>query len=100
MNENGQRICVDFDRTLTTGNGAAFWEEGEDEPDEAMIEWVNQKYIEGNTIIIWTARPWSVAPQTVGMLTKWGVKWHGIRMDKGSGDVYIDDKAVRPDEVK
>lgn len=100
MTETPQRICVDFDKTLTTGEGANFWEDGEEDPDEAMIEWVNQKYVEGNTIIIWTARPWKYAGQTAGMLTKWGVRYHGLRMEKGSGDIYVDDKSVRPEEVK
>jgi hypothetical protein len=99
MSEEKKRINVDFDKTLTTGEGAAYWEEGEDDPDEEMVEWVNEQYKSGHTIVIWTARPWSTAQQTVGMLTKWGVMWHGIRMEKGSADVYIDDKTVRPEEV-
>lgn len=100
MSEQTNRINIDFDKTLTTGEGAAYWEGGEDDPDEEMIEWVNEMYKDGNTIIIWTARPWSEAGQTVGMLTKWGVMWHAIRMEKGSADMYVDDKAVRPEEVK
>lgn len=94
-------IAVDFDKTLTTGEGTPWWEDGwEEVPDEEMVEWVNQKYREGNYIIIWTARPWRVANQVSSFLEKHGVRYHGIRCNKGAADTYIDDKTLRPEEVK
>lgn len=101
MSDGTQRINVDFDKTLTTGEGPPFWDEDEMEyPDEGMVEWVNSQYHDGNVIIVWTARPWSQAQNIAGYLTKWGVEFNGIRCDKGGADIYVDDKAVRPDEVK
>lgn len=101
MSSEFKRICVDFDKTLTTGEGPPFWSDDEDEtPDEEMIEWVNSKYHEGCAIIVWTARPWSQAQNVAGYLTKWGVEFSGIRCDKGGADVYVDDKAIRPEEIK
>jgi len=94
-----QRICVDFDKTLTREDGGTYFTDEETLPDNEMISWVNDRYKQGDTIIIHTARPWSVAGETVGKLTEWGVRWHGLRMDKGSGDLYIDDKAMRPEEL-
>lgn len=92
------RINIDFDETLTTGEGPPFWEdEWREEPNEAMIEWVNQRYIEDNTIIVWTARPWKCAYQLAACLERWEVRYHGVRCNKGSADVYVDDKAVTPD---
>jgi len=89
------RIAVDVDRTLTTGDGEPWFEDGlGPEPNERAIEVVNELYVRGHTILIWTARPWSVAAETAGWLTAHGVRYHGLRMEKGSGDVYLDDKAI------
>lgn len=94
-----QRIAVDFDNTLTTTNSGTYFTDHPPEPHEPMIEWVNEQYRQGNTIIIWTARPWSVAGKTAGRLAQWGVRYHGLICEKGSADRYVDDKAERPEEV-
>jgi hypothetical protein len=93
--EEHQRIAVDFDKTLTAGEESYITEDPE-EPDEEMLEWVNYQYRQGHTIIIWTARPWEAAQETVARLTEWGVDWHGLRMEKGHADVYVDDKGTTP----
>ena len=95
---DGQRLGVDFDNTLTTEN-VEYWNDERPEPDEDVIERVNEHYHAGGTVIVWTARPWSEASRIAAHLTEWGVRWHGIRCDKGSADVYLDDKAIRPEEV-
>lgn len=92
-----QHIAVDFDATLTQGEEDDRTTEAPD-PDEEMVHWVNEQYDAGHTIIVWTARPWDAANQTVARLTEWGVKWHGIRMEKGYADVYVDDKGTTPRE--
>ncbi|KTG07952.1 hypothetical protein AUR64_01575 [Haloprofundus marisrubri] len=92
-----ERIAVDFDKTLTKGGESYITSEAE-EPDEEMVEWVNYQYRQGHTIIIWTARPWEAAQETVARLTEWGVDWHGIRMEKGHADLYVDDHATPPKE--
>jgi hypothetical protein len=94
-----ERIAVDFDKTLTEGEKSYVNEEPEN-PDEEMVQWVNEQYAEGNTIIIWTSRPWGAAPDTVARLTEWGVDWHGIRMEKGKADAYVDDKGTTPTGVR
>ncbi|MFC4548738.1 MULTISPECIES: hypothetical protein [Halorussus] len=90
-----KRIAVDFDKTLTEGEKSYVNEEPEN-PDEEMVQWVNEKYAEDHTVIIWTARPWEAAQDTVARLTEWGVDWHGIRMEKGNADMYVDDKGTTP----
>ena len=94
-----KRIAVDFDKTLTDPDGGTYFTEEPTLPNNDMIVWVNERYKEGHTIIIHTARPWSEAMKTVGKLTEWGVRWHGIRMDKGSADLYVDDKSETPDRI-
>ncbi|MFD1513804.1 hypothetical protein [Halomarina rubra] len=93
-----QHIAVDFDATLTQGEEDDRTAADPD-PDEEMVHWVNEQYDAGHTIIVWTARPWDAANDTVARLTEWGVKWHGIRMEKGYADVYVDDKGTTPREA-
>jgi len=95
----GDKIAVDFDNTLTAEEGGTYFTDEETLPNEEMCDWVRQRYYDGHTIIIWTARPWSEASTTVAKLTEWGVPYHGIRCEKGSADMYVDDKAKRPEEV-
>jgi hypothetical protein len=95
---DADRLFVDFDNTLTTGN-VRYWDGERPTPDMRVIDFVNGHYHDGVTVIVWTARPWSEAGRIAAHLTEWGVRWHGIRCDKGSGDLYVDDKACRPAEV-
>lgn len=92
------RIAVDFDGTLTKGE-AKWWNDEQEQPVNEMLMKVNDLYTQGHTIIIWTARPWSEGGKIAGRLTEWSVRFHGIRCGKGSADLYIDDKAKRPEEV-
>ncbi len=91
-------IMVDFDGTLTLGG--RFWTDDEILPNQKMIEWSNKEYIKGNVIIIFTARPYEVARDTVAWLIKHGVKYHGINMDKPRAQMYVDDKATNPKEIE
>lgn len=91
------RIAIDVDGTLTKGENR-YWRE-ECEPDEDMIEVAEEIYKAGHTVVIWTARPWSNASELASWLENHGVRYHGLRMEKGSADLYIDDKATRPSEI-
>ncbi|MFC4359741.1 hypothetical protein ACFO0N_17485 [Halobium salinum] len=91
------RIAVDFDDTLSEGEEDDFTAEPS-EPDEEAVHWVNEQYRKGHTVIVWTARPWDSAAETVARLTEWGVHWHGLRMEKGHADVYVDDKGTTPSD--
>ena len=62
-----------------------------------MCQAVREHYYAGGTVIVWTARPWSEANRIAAHLTEWEVPYHGIRCEKGSGDVYVDDKALSPE---
>lgn len=95
---DADRLCVDFDGTLTTGD-VRYWEGEDPDPDPDVIERVREHYHAGGTVIVWTARPWIEASQIAAHLTQWGVPYHGIRCEKGSADIYLDDKAWRPQEV-
>lgn len=92
------RLAVDFDNTLTL-DGVAYWDDERPDPDEPALEAVREHYRAGGTVMIWTARPWSEAGRIASHLAEWGVPYHGIRCEKGSADVYVDDKALRPSDA-
>jgi hypothetical protein len=93
-----KRINVDFDATLTEGN-VRYWAGEEPTKDDDVVDRIINLYRSGATIIVWTARPWREANSIASHLVEWEVPYHGLRCNKGSGDVYIDDKAVRPEEA-
>jgi len=96
--EEPKLVLVDIDGTLTKGE-KAYWIESPD-PDREMIDFVEELYNAGHHVVVWTARSWDSVRETVAWLTEHGVRYHGIRMEKGGADTYIDDKTVRPEEIK
>ena len=67
------------------------------------IEKINKLYDEGNTIVYRTARgsrkqiDWREL--TKKQLRKWGAKYHELRGDKPFYDLFIEDKALRIEEL-
>ena len=80
-------------------------------PIPQTIGRMRQLYAEGHTIIIHTARRMvthngdvdaivaDVGEVTVKWLEKHEVPYHQLVFGKPYGDYYVDDKAVRPDEI-
>jgi hypothetical protein len=79
-------FAIDFDGILTDNNYA------NPAPVQRVCDKVQELYNNGHIIIIWTARPWSYAPQLVAWLTRFDVPFHGVQMFKGGADAYVDDK--------
>ena len=89
-------LNVDVDGTLT--NGELFWEQ-EPTPNKTVIDYVRKLYQLGKyVIIIWSARRWIDTNVTVAWLIKYDVPFHGIYMQKGATDLYLDDKVALPTE--
>jgi energy-coupling factor transporter ATP-binding protein EcfA2 len=96
----GDKIFVDFDRTLTTGKGEPWWIDPlDDYPREEMIEKVNQLYKQGHTVVIYTARREEVRKETKYYLNKWGVMHHALVMEKPGYDLLIDDRVISDERV-
>ena len=97
-NVDAKIICVDIDGTLLysklvddkyviTGANAD------------LINQLNQGHDEGCIIILQTGRHWKHLMVTKQQLKKVGVKYDTVVFGKPPADVYIDDKAIRPDEL-
>ena len=62
---------------------------------QCMLKW----WDEGNKIIIHTGRHWNHMEDTIKQLKDHGVKYHTLVMGKPPADIYIDNNAIRPEEL-
>ncbi len=91
-------FCFDIDGTLLQtrlDNGKGYvvqWAKIE------IIALLNKLYNEGHTIIIQTGRHWKWLQQTKQQLEDHGIQYHTLIMGNVVADVYINDRAVKPDE--
>ncbi len=100
-NTEKKLIAVDLDGTLTKDDCWTSYECLVAEARTDIIKKVRDLYYERNTIIIYTARPESVRNETEYWLRKNKVKYHAIVMgnNKMGADIYVDDRAIRPEEL-
>jgi capsule biosynthesis phosphatase len=102
-------LVIDLDGTLCeqTAGGDAYWDA---KPKQEVIDKVNQLFDEGWHITIYTARGMRTCKndvervnslyrkKTIDWLIKNGVWFSDLIMGKPAGDIYVDDRGMRPDE--
>lgn len=72
-------------------------------PIQDRINIFNELYDNGHTIIYWTARgsksgkDWTEI--TVSQLNLWNVKYHELKFNKPSYDLFIDDKNLNTNDL-
>lgn len=87
----------DLDGTLCSNSDGRYEQAA---PYRQRIQYVNELYEDGNTIIIDTARGSTTGinwrKETKRQLASWGVKYHKLRVGKKiTADRYIDDKGIK-----
>ena len=105
-----KRIAVDLDGTLTSvSDFPEVWSSTPDQltkayegskPNKEIIILVNKLYDKGYTIFIFTARSNMYQSVTKKWLKDHKVKHHYLIVDKPYYDLFIDDKCIRPEELK
>jgi len=95
FNETDKRKVYNFDVDGVLTNGESYWL-SDPTPNMLNIKYLKELYSSGNIIIIHTARTWEYANETVSWLIKHKIPFHGIMMQKGAADYYIDDKMLMP----
>jgi len=105
-----KRIAFDLDGTLTKhGLFPEIWDTTSKEmwdlydkvePNLEMIELVNKLYEKGYVIYIFTSRNNMFQKQIKKWLEKYNVKHDYFITDKPFYDYIVDDKAIRPEELK
>lgn len=93
-----QVFAVDIDGTITQSNAWTDEEVIKAKPNKKLIDLINALYIQKNIIILYTCRGDSIIPATKYWLKKHGVKYHSINNNKLWADLYIDDKAINPND--
>jgi hypothetical protein len=88
-------IYVDIDNTITITNSTDYVNAT---PLPDCIHKINNLYMEGHTIIYWTARGSGSGTDyydlTVEQLNKWGCLYSDLKLNKPIYDLFIDDKAI------
>lgn len=90
-------IC---DTEYARNNGRWYYKSAK--PKYDVIEKINILYDMGDHIAIFTARGSSsrvdYKEMTEIQLKEWGVKYHELRFDKPSGEIYVDDRTITPSD--
>lgn len=91
-------ILVDLDGTLCTG--VSWTPKGcrEAKPVQRVVDAVNKLHL-SNFIVIYTARRDGLIPASLEWLRRNGIHFHAFSNIKCAADVYIDDRAVHPDNI-
>jgi hypothetical protein len=93
--------CFDIDGTLCTNTEGEYTKA---QPFPEMIEHVNQLFVEGHRILLYTARGVTTGidwrETTIRQLKDWNVSYHELFMGKPTADIYIDDKAINLEDWK
>jgi len=97
--DNAFVVAIDMDNTICRGDHYTPEECIRAVPDMNMISIVN-KLSDRKYIIIYTARKYKLAEDTLKWLDKWNVRYNAISFRKTNTDIYIDDRAFRPEELK
>ena len=97
-------ICFDIDNVICRTDSNRNYLKSK--PIKKNIDLINKLYLEGFTIILYTARYMGrcngdiikvkkkIKPLTIKQLKKWGVKYHKVYFGKPSFDLFIDDKSL------
>lgn len=94
-------IYIDIDETICTGGTSQDYSKAS--PLPTNIDIFNKLYESGYTIIYWTARgsrtgtDWSGV--TADQLRRWNVKYHELKFNKPSYDLFIDDKNLNSEQL-
>lgn len=108
MNDPYKKIVVDVDGTLCSNTDGGDYTAAK--PVKHVIDAVNRYYERGYHVTVFTARGMhrfsgdvARCERELGELTRrWldesGIKYHVLMFGKPSSDLYIDDKAILPDD--
>jgi len=91
------KLVIDIDGTICSQEA----DYSQAKPFTERISKFNAAYDAGDTIVYFTARgtetgiDWEQV--TMDQFKEWGVKYHQLLFGKPAADLYIDDKAWRPE---
>jgi quercetin dioxygenase-like cupin family protein len=94
-------LYIDIDNTICKTNTDDPYKYQNATPITERITHINKLYDDGYTITYWTARGGAsgidYTELTTNQLKEWGCKYHNLKMNKPSFDLFIDDKCCNSD---
>jgi len=90
--------AVDIDGTICL-ESEHWWEYDKALPIASAIEKVNNLFLDGHTIILFSARFHCDEKVTMDWLKEQGVRYHMLVLGKVKADVYIDNASLRMEEL-
>lgn len=91
-------IAVDLDGTLAKEICHSDGEVLRATPVKEVVDWVNLMY-RNHHIMIYTARRDFLIESTFEWLRRNNIRYHSFSNLKTPADIYLDDKAFRPEEI-
>lgn len=99
--KGGKKFVFDIDGVVAKFKDDLNYENAE--PNQEMIDIINQLFDTGNTIVLFTARGYKTGIDwqeiTIKQMKKWGVKYNELKFGKPDADYYIDDKNLTMQEL-
>ncbi|HVB02202.1 MAG TPA: hypothetical protein VNE41_00650 [Chitinophagaceae bacterium] len=87
------QIIIDLDGTICSEEKQ--FSRSLAQPMAGAAEQLDRLYKEGHTLIIYSARGWQEFEMTADWLKRHQIPYHQLVMGKPTGDVWIDDRAIR-----
>lgn len=92
----GKTFVFDIDGVIALFNESLKYDESM--PNRKVIDFVNKLYMQGNKIVLFTARGYKTGIDwkevTEKQMREWNVKYHELKFGKPDADFYIDDKML------
>jgi len=96
-------VAVDFDGTVCNTDFSRPYipkEEIKDKPNKHVVEYLRKLSKSGWIIIIFSSRWWGDYNVVRDWLKRHNVPYNDIILGRFKADLYIDDKTIRPGEIK
>ena len=87
------KLIIDLDGTICEEKN--FFEKSSAKVNINAKKIIDKLKLEGNTIIIYSARPWNQYEMTKKWLFKNKIKFDQLLLGKPIGDYWIDDRAIK-----
>lgn len=96
--DNLKVINVDIDGVLTNSDCYTEEEVLNAIPNENVISLIRKLHMK-NYIVVYTARRDELIPATLRWLRMHNIPFQSFSNNKACADIYIDDRAIRPEEI-
>ena len=104
VEQTGRIVAVDFDGTITREAGhphdiSTWVAMGDKTQNTEVTDWMRERYIAGDIIVVYTARWWKDYHEIKAWLDERQIHYNMIQCGKLKADVYLDDRAMKLEDI-